>query len=58
MAVDGTYNIEVNSPMGAMSAKLILESDRDTLSGTVEGQMGLQSFTGGTADGDKVSWGM
>ena len=56
MAVDGTYNIEIDSQMGKRSGKLTLKTDGTSLSGTYTGERGEQSFDGGTVDGDKCSW--
>ena len=59
MAVDGTYNVEVNTPMGTQSMKLTLKADGDALSGSVDSAMGgLREFSGGTVNGDEVAWGM
>lgn len=56
MAVDGTYNIEMETPMGTRPGKLTLKTDGNSLSGTFSGAQGEQSFTGGTVDGDAVAW--
>lgn len=56
MAVNGTYNIEMETPMGTRPAKLILKTDDNSLGGTFIGAQGEQSFTGGTVDGDDVAW--
>ncbi|MBN2239540.1 MAG: hypothetical protein JW712_07185 [Dehalococcoidales bacterium] len=56
MAVDGIYNIEVQSPMGTQPSTLTLKSDGGTLSGTMSGQMGVQSFEDGTVNRDDFSY--
>jgi len=56
MAVDGTYSVEVESPMGKQAGTLTLKSDGDALSGSFSGAMGTQSFDGGTVSGDDVAW--
>ena len=56
MAVDGTFNITMNTPMGTQSAKLTLKTDGDSLSGGVSGAQGEQSFDGGTVSGDDATW--
>ena len=56
MAVDGTYNIEIESQMGKRSVKLMLKADGNTLSGSHTGERGEQTFEGGTVDGDDVAW--
>ncbi len=56
MAVDGTYNIELNTPMGTQSAKVTLKADGNSLSGSVVSNMGEQTFDGGTVTGDEFAW--
>lgn len=58
MAVDGSYNIEMESPMGKRSGKLTLKTDGNSLSGSYAGAQGEQSFEGGTVSGDDVEWSM
>lgn len=56
MAVDGTYNIEVDSPMGKRSGKLILKVDGGSVSGSYTTEMGEQSFQDGTVSGDDFAF--
>ena len=57
MAIDGTYNIEVQTPMGNQPGKLTLKADGDSLSGTFDGGMGgEQAISGGTVTGDEATW--
>jgi hypothetical protein len=56
MAVDGTYNIEVDSPMGRRTGKLELKTDGGSLSGSYTGEAGQQAFDGGTVSGNDVAW--
>ena len=58
MAIDGTYDIEVNTPVGVLKARVALETGDGTLSGTMESQMGTSVLSGGTVNGDDVSWNM
>ena len=58
MAVDGTYEIEIDTPIGAQSAKLILKTDGSSLSGSIDSPLGAQDFSGGSVSGDDISWGM
>ena len=59
MAIDGTYNIEIDTPMGKQSAKLTLKADGNALSGSVDSPMGgLNEFSGGKVNGDEMTWGM
>lgn len=56
MAVDGKYNVTLNSPMGARPATLELTAAGAALSGKWGGQQGSQEFSGGKVDGDNVEW--
>jgi hypothetical protein len=58
MAVDGTYNIEISSPMGKRTAKATLKAEGNSLSGSMASDQGTQAFTGGTVNGDAVAWAM
>jgi hypothetical protein len=56
MAVDGTWNITLSTPMGERPAQLTLKTDGNALSGTFGGERGTQEFSGGTVDGNTVNW--
>jgi hypothetical protein len=56
MAVDGTWNITVNSPMGAQKNALELKSSGNTLTGKASGAQGSQDIANGKVDGNSVSW--
>jgi len=58
MAVDGTYDIEMTTPMGKRTSKLTLKSSGNALSGTVASDLGTVNFDGGTVDGDSVAFSM
>jgi hypothetical protein len=56
MAIDGTWEITINSPMGAQKAKLELTSSGGALTGTQHAQGNSQPVTNGKVDGNSVSW--
>ena len=56
MAIDGTYNIQINTPMGAQTGKLTLKTDGNSISGSMASDMGEQAFSGGTVSGDEFEW--
>jgi len=58
MGVDGTYDVGIKSPMGAMSARLVMKSEGESLSGSLDGQLGRSEFSGGAASGDGAAWSM
>ena len=58
MAVDGTYKIEIDTPMGKQESTLTLKADGDKLSGVMESMFGKQDFSGGTVTGDNFAFTM
>ncbi len=56
MAVDGTWNVTVNSPMGAQKSVITLKNDGGTLSGSAAGAQGSMDIANGKVDGNNVSW--
>ena len=56
MAVDGTYNIGVDTPMGTRTGKLTLKTDGGSLSGTYTTEEGENSFQDGTVSGEEVEF--
>jgi hypothetical protein len=53
---DGTWNITMDSPMGAQQATLTLVTDGGSLSGKLAGPQGEMAFENGTVDGDNLTW--
>jgi len=58
MAVDGTYETVVKSPMGDQKATLTVQSSGSTWTGTFAGAMGTSEVTDGTVEGDTIKWKM
>jgi len=56
MAADGKWEIVINSPMGAVKAKLDLKTDGGTLTGTQEAAQGSGPLENGKVEGDNLSW--
>jgi hypothetical protein len=54
--VDGTWNCTMTSPMGSGSLTLTLATEGSDLSGTLVSDQGTMEFTGGTVDGNDLSW--
>lgn len=54
MAVDGEWQLMLDSPMGRSAPKLILKVDGTSISGTWKGQMATADFSGGEIDGDRI----
>ena len=57
MAIDGTYKIEIDTPMGKQESTLTLKTAGDKLTGTAESAFGKNDFTG-TVKGGTVAWSM
>jgi hypothetical protein len=55
-SADGTWNVTMNSPMGAQSMTLTLATNGNELSGKLAGPQGEMEFTGGTVNGDELAW--
>jgi hypothetical protein len=56
MAVDGKWDIVINSPMGAQKATIELAASGTTLSGTQTAAQGSGPLENGKIDGNAVSW--
>lgn len=56
MAADGTWKIDLKTPMGAQAVTLVLVTDGSALSGSLQSAMGGADFTDGTVDGDNLAW--
>jgi len=55
MAVDGTYDVTVKSPLGDQKTTLTVKSDGATFTGTAAGAMG-SSEVSGEVDGNTITW--
>jgi hypothetical protein len=56
MAVDGTWNLTMETPMGERRSKLSLKSAGGTLTGTQEAEGSTTDIFEGSVNGDGVSW--
>jgi hypothetical protein len=57
MAVDGTWKLTVNTPMGAQESTLVLASSGAMLTGSQAAASGeSRPIDGGTVNGNAVSW--
>ena len=56
MAVDGKWEIVINSPMGAQKATLDLATDGAVLSGTQAVAQGSAPLENGKVDGNDLNW--
>ncbi len=56
MAIDGTWEITINSPLGAQKAKLELVAKDGALTGAQHAQGSSQALANGKVDGNAVSW--
>jgi hypothetical protein len=56
MSADGTWNITMQTQMGAQNATLVLSTDGGDLTGKMESPQGTIDLTDGKVEGDKLSW--
>ena len=56
MSADGTWNVTMNTPMGAQKASLVLKTDGDKLTGEMKGQQGTLALNDGKVTGDTLTW--
>ena len=56
MAVDGKWEIVINSPLGAQKAQLDLKADGASLTGSQQAAQGSGPLENGKIDGNNLSW--
>lgn len=56
MSADGTWEITMNTPMGAQNAKLELHSEDGALRGRMTSPQGEADVQDGVVDGNSLSW--
>ena len=56
MAADGTWNVTMDTPMGAQQMTITFVTNGNELSGKLGSPQGEMEFTGGTIDGDNLAW--
>ena len=56
MAIDGKWEITINSPMGAQKAQLDVKADGANLTGSQTAQGNTQALANGKVDGNKLTW--
>ena len=56
MAVDGKWEIVINSPLGAQKAVLDIATNGNSLTGTQTAQQGSGPLENGKIDGNNLSW--
>jgi len=56
MSVDGTWNVTLQTPMGAQAGTLTFVTDGGVLTGEMSGAQGTLALEEGTCDGNELSW--
>lgn len=58
MSADGTWEVSMNTPMGAQAASLDLKEDGSALTGTMSAAAAPapMDITDGVVDGDNLTW--
>jgi len=56
MAIDGTWNIAIETPMGTRNSTLVLKAEGDKLTGTQSEGPEATQIADGTVSGTQLSW--
>jgi hypothetical protein len=56
MAVDGKWEIVINSPLGAQKASLDIQTSGNALTGTQQAAQGSGPLENGKVDGNSLAW--
>ena len=56
MAIDGKWNLTIQTPLGEQTSVLEVASASGALTGTQSGDQGTQAIENGTISGDEASW--
>jgi len=56
MSIDGNYRVELDTTIGPQSIELTLKAEGDSLSGSMDGHFGPQTFSDGVINGNEFSW--
>jgi hypothetical protein len=56
MAVDGTWNIAIETPMGTRNSTLVLKAEGGKLTGTQSEGSAATEIAEGTVSGNQLSW--
>ena len=54
--LDGAWDTVMNTPMGQQKATVTLQTDGDSLSGTMAGAQGTVDINDGSVDGNTGTW--
>ena len=54
--VNGTWNIEVNTPMGKQQAEVTVKAEGDIFDGSIAITKGAVPISDGQVDGSKLTW--
>jgi hypothetical protein len=56
MAIDGTWNVTMQTPIGSREVTIELAADGDALSGSLANADGAETLYEGAIEGDNLSW--
>ena len=56
MAVDGTWDVTMNTRMGAQKSTIVLKTEGSALTGSMTSPRGTVSIKDGTTDGNTATW--
>ena len=56
MSIDGNWNLSISSAQGSQQASLKVKEDNGTLTGEMNGSLGMHPLQNGAINGNDVSW--
>ncbi len=56
MAIDGTWDVSIKTPIMPLKGTFVLKTEGNALSGTTTTSFGTSSFTDGKVDGNKIEF--
>lgn len=54
--IDGDWHVTMDTPLGEQTVALTLSTEGGELSGRAHTAFGIQDFSGGTIDGNRLAW--
>ncbi|MEM8935692.1 MAG: hypothetical protein AAGC77_04730 [Pseudomonadota bacterium] len=56
MSIDGTYTLNIKTPMGDQAGELTLKQEGDAVTGDMKAATGAATVENGALNGDTITW--